>query len=376
MPGTQREGAGPVPAAPPGGLDLDWRTLAALAAAVAGIVVLFGLGRSIPRTLAALAVGSVLTLGLDPLVSRLAERLGGRRGIALGVVLGGFVAAVTLVGVLLVPPAARQARDLGDDLPSVLADLGDLPLVGDSIVDAGVPERLERSIEELPDRLLGEDTPLLQVGQRAADGLLAVTVTLLFVITLLLDGERLLRGLRRLVPVRHRHRADRLGEVTYRVVGKYVAGSLLVAVVAGLCNLVAGLTLGVPLAPLLALWVMVWNLVPQIGGAFGGIPFVLFGFTQGAGTGLACAAYFLVYQQLENNVLGPLLVGQAVKLSPPATMTAALVGVSAGGVVGALLAVPLLGAAKAIYLELRPGESVEDAEGSTVPAERGLRASP
>jgi putative heme transporter len=361
---------------PADSIDLDWRSLAALAGAVAALVVLFGLARSIPRTLAALAVGSILTLGLDPLVSRLATRLGGRRGIALGAVLGGFVAAVALVGWLLVPPAAGQARDLGDDLPQVLDDLTTLPLVGDAIEDAGVPERLQRSIEELPDRLTGDDTPLLRIGQRAADGLLATTVTVLFVVTLLLDGQRLLRGARRLVPVRHRDRAERLAEVSYRVVGKYVAGSLLVALVAGLCNLVAGLTLGVPLAPLLALWVMVWNLVPQIGGALGGIPFVLFGFTQGATTGLACAAFFLVYQQLENNVLGPLLVGQAVKLSPPATMTAALVGVSAGGVVGALLAVPLLGAAKAIYLELRPGESAADAEAATEPGERGLRASP
>jgi predicted PurR-regulated permease PerM len=139
-------------------------------------------------------------------------------------------------------------------------------------------------------------------------------------------------------------------------VGKYVAGSLLVALVAGLCTLIAGLALGVPLTPLLAMWVMVWDLVPQIGGAMGGIPFVLFAFTQGAPTGLACAAFFVIYLQLENNVLQPLVVGQAVKLSPPATMTAALIGVSAGGVVGALLAIPLLGAAKAIYLELRPPE--------------------
>lgn len=352
---------------PPDSVDLDWRTLAGLAAAVAGLVVVFGLGRSIPRTLAALAVGTILTLGLDPLVSRLAGRLGGRRGIALAAVLGGFVAAVALVGVLLVPPAVRQARDLGDDLPGVLDDLTNLPLVGRAVEDAGLPDRIQRSIEDLPDRLLGDDTPLLRIGRRAADGLLAVTVTVLFVVTLLLDGQRLLRGMRRVVPVRHRERADRLAGVTYRVVGKYVAGSLLVALVAGTFNLIAGLTLGVPLAPLLALWVMVWNLVPQIGGAVGGIPFVLFGFTQGAGTGLACAAFFLVYQQLENNVLGPLLVGQAVKLSPPATMTAALVGVSAGGVVGALLAVPLLGAAKAIYLELRPRQSVEEAEATAGP---------
>ncbi len=340
-------------------VDLDWRSLAALAGAVAGLVVLLGFTRSVPRTLAAMGVASILTLGLDPVVSSLSRRLRCHRGPAVAVVLLGFAVAIALVGLLLVPPAARQARELGNDLPAVVADLTELPLVGDQLAKAGVPESIERTIRQLPNRLLGDGTPLLRIGRRAADGLLAATVMLLFVITLLLDGDRLLRGARRLVPSRHRLRADRLGALTYRVVGKYVAGSLLVALVAGLCNLVAGLLLGVPLAPLLALWVMVWNLVPQIGGALGGIPFVLFGFTQGAGTGLACAAFFLVYQQVENNLLGPLLVGQAVKLSPPATMTAALIGVSAGGVVGALLAVPLLGASKAIYLELRPGEDAD-----------------
>ena len=62
----------------------------------------------------------------------------------------------------------------------------------------------------------------------------------------------------------------------------------------------------------------------------------------------------MLYLQIENNVVQPLLVGRAVQLSPPATMAAALIGVSAGGVVGALLAVPLTGAAKAIYLDSRP----------------------
>lgn len=356
-------------------VDLDWRSLAALAGAVGGLVVVLGLARSVPRTLAALGVASVLALGLNPLVSSLAQRLRGRRQAALAIVLAGLIAAVVLVGLLLVPPAARQARDLGDDLPQVLADLTELPVVGDDLARADVPATVERTIRQLPERLLGERTPLVRVGRRAADGLLAVTVMLLFVITLLLDGERLVRGARRLVPSRQRKRADRLADLTYRVVGRYVAGSLLVAVVAGLFNLIAGLTLGVPLAPLLALWVMVWNLVPQIGGALGGIPFVLFGFTQGAGTGLACAAFFLVYQQIENNLLGPLLVGQAVKLSPPATMTAALVGVSAGGVVGALLAVPLLGAGKAIYLELRPPER-EPPESESADPEAGARATP
>jgi predicted PurR-regulated permease PerM len=291
----------------------------------------------------------------------------------LAVVLIGFTTAVVLVGLVLAPPAARQARDLSRDLPEVLHDLTSLPVVGQRLEDAGAPEQIQRAIEQLPQRLLGDDTPLLRIGRRAADGMLAAAVTLLLVVTVLLDGERLLRAARRLVPPRHRPRAEELAGIAYRVVGKYVAGSLLVALVAGLCTLIAGLALGVPLTPLLAMWVMVWDLVPQIGGAMGGIPFVLFGFTQGAPTGLACAAFFVIYLQLENNVLQPLVVGQAVKLSPPATMTAALIGVSAGGVVGALLAIPLLGAAKAIYLELRPPEPESEAEVRTESRQRSRR---
>jgi predicted PurR-regulated permease PerM len=129
--------------------------------------------------------------------------------------------------------------------------------------------------------------------------------------------------------------------------------------VAGLFVLTVGLVLKVPITPLAAVWVAMWDLVPQIGGAMGGIPFVLLAFTRGAGTGLACAVIFILYLQIENHILSPLLVGQAVKLSPPATMTAALIGVSAGGVVGALVAVPLVGASKAIYLELRPARDAE-----------------
>ena len=160
-------------------VDLDWRSLAALAGAVAGLVVLLGFTRSVPRTLAAMGVASILTLGLDPVVSSLSRRFRGHRGSAVAVVLVGFVAAIALVGMLLVPPAARQARELGADLPAVVADLTELPLVGDQLAEAGVPESIERTIRQLPDRLLGDGTPLLRIGRRAADGLLAATVMLL-----------------------------------------------------------------------------------------------------------------------------------------------------------------------------------------------------
>ena len=73
-------------------------------------------------------------------------------------------------------------------------------------------------------------------------------------------------------------------------------------------------------------------------------------------TGVICLIVFLVYQQIENHVLQPMIIGRAVRLTPPSTMVAALIGVAAGGVVGGMLAIPMLGATKAIYLALRSPE--------------------
>ena len=298
-------------------------------------------------------MGSLLALALTPLVSAAERRLRLSRPAAVASVVALLVLLAVAAVALLAPPAIRQGRQVGGDLDEVVGQIEQLPIVGDDLEKAGTADSVRRWIEELPERLEGEDTPLGEAAVRVADGFLAAFFTLLVTISLLLDGERLVRGLRRMVPLARRPQADRIGSLAYETVGRYVAGSVLVAGIAGLSVLVVGLILGVPLTPLLALWVAIFDLVPQIGGAAGGIPFVLLGLTQGITTGLICAAFFILYLQFENHILGPLIVGRSVKLSPPATMTAALIGVSAGGVVGALLAVPVVASAKVVYLELR-----------------------
>jgi predicted PurR-regulated permease PerM len=286
-------------------------------------------------------------------VSTVERKTGIRRGLAVAAVFAGLVAGVAILLMLLVPPAVRQGRNLGADLPEVIQDLGDLPLIGDRLVENDVPAKVDEAIRRLPERLAGDTTPLEQAGRSAVDGLVAAGITLLLAVSLLLDGGRLLRAARRLLPADERDRADRFGSVVKQVVGRYVGGSVTVAALAGTVNLIAGLALGVPLAVLAALNVMLWNLIPQVGGLFGGVPFVLLGLTKGPTTGLACLVIFIVYMNIENHLVQPLLVGSAVKLSPPATMCAALLGVAAGGVVGAVLVIPFVGAAKALYLEIR-----------------------
>ena len=350
--------------------ELDWRTVAWLLAAFVTLVAFTGLVRAAGRPLTWIGVGALLALALDPLVSRLEGRVG-RRSIAVGIVLAGFLAALLLLIAVFGPPAARQARNLSNDLPEAVADLEDLPVIGSSIERANASDNIQNFLDELPQRLAGDTTPIENAGRSVLGGALAGFASILAAVTLLLDGSRLLARIRRLVPRRHRGLADRVGSLAYRTVGQYFAGSVLVAAVAGISVTAVGLALGVPLAPLLGTWVAIFDLVPQIGGAVGGIPFVVFAMTQGAGVGVACLIFFVVYLNFENHVLQPIIIGRTVRLSPPATMTAALVGVSAAGVVGALVAVPLLGTAKAIYLELRPGHASEPVVGETTAELRG-----
>ncbi|CAN5220455.1 AI-2E family transporter [soil metagenome] len=335
-------------------VDLDWRSVAAGLFALVALVGITVLIRSVPRTATWCTIGMLLALALNPLVGGVERRLRVRRGFAVATVLAGFLVAVALLVLLLGPPTARQVRDLQDDIPGVVDELGELPFVGDDLVRNDVPQKVEDFLSDLPSRLAGDTAPIENAARSILGGAIAGLATVLVTVALLLDGERVVRAVRRVVPRRHRDRADRVGSLFYEVVGRYFAGSLLVAGIAGLSVLMVGLILGVPLTPVLAMWVAVFDLVPQIGGAAGGVPFVLMAFTQGAGTGLIAAVFFVLYLQFENNLLAPLVVGDAVDLSPPATMVAALVGVSAAGVPGALVAVPLLGVTKAVYAEFRP----------------------
>ncbi|MGD9797865.1 MAG: AI-2E family transporter [Acidimicrobiia bacterium] len=355
MPDADRGGdqPGPEPAPEVITAELDWHTVAVFLAAFVALVALTALARRAGPVVAWVVVGTLLALALDPLVTSLTRRVR-RRSVAVGTVLAGFLLAVAVLAAVFGPPAARQARQLGDDLPAVIDDLGELPLVGARIRDADVSQKVEDFLDDLPDRLSGDTTPIEAAGRSLLSGALAAVATVLIAVTLLLDGERVLRRLRRLVPPERRAQADEMGRLAYQVIGRYFAGSMLVAVIAGLSVTAVGLALGVPLAPLAGAWVALFDLVPQIGGAVGGIPFVVLAFTQGATAGLIAGVFFILYLQFENHFLTPLVVGRSIDLSPPATMIAALVGVSAGGVVGALIAVPFLGAAKAIYRELRP----------------------
>jgi predicted PurR-regulated permease PerM len=225
------------------------------------------------------------------------------------------------------------------------------PIIGPRLEEADAAGSIEEWIEDAPARV--DDRTLANLGERLLGGVLSAVVVLITALGVLVDGEGIVRRFRVLVPVGRQGQADRMGRIVYSTFGSYFAGSMFVAILAGLVTLSTGLLLGVPLAPVAGLWTTFTNLIPQIGGLLGGGFFVLLAVTQGPIIAVIALAVVIAYQNLENHVISPAIVGRAVNLSPPATMMAVLVGGAAAGVPGALVATPLFAASKAVYLDRR-----------------------
>lgn len=332
---------------------VDWQSYAHLGLGVLGLVALVAVTGSATDSLTKVVIGGVLALALDTPVRLLQDR-GLARGAATAAVGIGLFAALAAVALLLVPPAVREASSFSRDLPATLDQFSDFPLVGDRLAEADLAERSDRWLEELPGTI--DSDSVNELMRRAVLGVAGVVQVLLVTLALLLDGETIVRRARSLVPEHLRARLDRGGTLVYETLGRYFAGSLTLAILNGLYILTVGLILGVPLVILAAIWVMITNLIPQIGGFLGGSVFVVLALTEGALTGAIAGALFVAYMSTENYLIAPAIVGKAVNLSPPTTMIAAIVGGTAGGVPGALVATPLVGSAKTLFLAARNDE--------------------
>ncbi|MEO7427947.1 MAG: AI-2E family transporter [Acidimicrobiales bacterium] len=332
-------------------VDVDPMSAVVFATVAAAAAAGWSITTSAPDMVTRIAVGVLVGVALSPLVAIVERRWHTSRGVAAAAVGGGLMLFFAAVVLLVAPPAVDQARTFSRELPATVRDLYSWPVVGPRLERTDAAGQVADLIHHLPARL--DDDTLAQLGERLLGGFFSTVVVVITALGVLVDGDRVVRRARAIVPPSQQVRVDEIGRIVYQTFGSYFAGSLLVAVLNGLVVLTIGLSLGVSLAPLAALWSMLTNFIPQIGGFLGGSFFVLLALTQSPLTAVIAAVVFVGYQQLENNVIGPAIVGDAVNLTPPATMLAALIGGAAAGVPGALVATPLIGAAKALYLDRR-----------------------
>ena len=344
-----RDPDAPGPASERPVVDVDLRSMVVLLVVALAALGLLEVLQQTPEMVTKIVVGIVVALALDPVVSRVRDRLGGAsRGIAVAIV--GTVLGMALFGVLLIlgPAAIDQAGSLRSDLPATIEDAYSWPIIGDRIAEADLAVQVDEAIDRLPAEL--DDQQITRYAEDLLGGLLTTVVVLVTAVAVMLDGQAMVQRIRNLFTGERQQRLDSVARVVYRTFGNYFAGSLFVAILNGLVVLTVALLLGIPLAPLAGLWSMLTNLIPQIGGFLGGSFLVTLALTQGPVAALIALVVFLVYQNIENNIIQPAVVGKAVDLTPPTTMLAALLGGSVAGVPGALIATPIVGVAKVLVL--------------------------
>jgi predicted PurR-regulated permease PerM len=338
--------------------------LRAILAAVAAVVLAYLAGKLVDRlrgVLLLFAVAGFVALLLNPLVVTL-QRFLRRRGFAVAVVALVSVAAFAGLAVAFGYPLINGLSHLASYLPNYVttAEHGK-GWVGRLVMRYHLQQWVTKNSPKLV--VYGKDLaqPALSLGEGAASIAFELFTIFVLVVLLLLEGPRLRRGLLGLM---RPSRASRFilvaGEVNRSVTG-FMLGNFATSVIAGVVVLVTLLALGVQFPFLWALWVALVDFLPMIGGALAGIPVVLFAAAHSVWpAGIVTLIVFLVYTQIENHVLNPVIMSRTVKISPLLVLVAILVGASIGnwigglfgGFVAALLAIPVAGAMQVIVREI------------------------
>ena len=315
------------------------RAIAKVFLTAAGHALLLYLLWLVRGVLELVVIAVFLAVALGPAVDFFSRKL--RRGFSILLVYVLILLAIFGVGLLIVPPVVSQVQDLAKNIPSYIQKLRKSKTFRKYDNKFGITKKLNEQARKLPSKL-GQAVSTLQAVTVGVFGALVKLITVLTMgFFFLLDGRRLVGfGLGLLGPREPRFRI--VATDIYRSVSGYVAGNLLISLIAGLVTFVTLELLGVPFAVPLAVLVGFLDLIPLVGATLGSIAVgIVTAFTDFPTATIVWLVVSLVYQQVENNVLQPVIYRQTVNVPPLGVIVAVLIGGQLLGVLGALLAIPV-----------------------------------
>jgi predicted PurR-regulated permease PerM len=297
------------------------------------------------RVITWVLVALFLALALEPGVRFLQRRGMKRRGAAAAVIYLSAIGALALLAALLVPPLIDEAEGLADAAPGYVEDItaGRGPL-GFLQTDYQIVDRVREATDSRGGSLLGGGAgTVLDVGRGVLTGIVGFVTIIFLTLFMILEGPVWVeRGLG-LLPQESRPRWRNVGHRIAATVSGYVTGNLLLSIIAGVSSTIVMLILGVPFALALGLVVAVLDLIPLAGATLAGLLLTTVGLLTSVTAGIVLLVFFVLYQQLENHVLQPLVYGRTVQLSPLVVLIAILIGTEVAGILGALGAIPIAG---------------------------------
>ena len=338
--------------------------LATILTSAAVVVLVYLAGKLIYRlrdVILIMVVAGFVALILNPLVVVLQRWHVRRRGWAVAVVTIWASAIFVALAVAFGYPLVNGLTHLANHLPGYVkqAEHGK-GWIGHLVRRYHVETWVEKNAPKLTSFAKGLAKPALSLGKGALTLVITMFTIFVLVLLLLLQGPKMRVGLLGLLSPERATRCTAVANKVNRSVTGFVLGDLVTSFVAGTVVFATLAILGVPFPLLWALWVALVDFLPMIGGALAGVPTVLFATAHSLAAGITTLVVFVVYTQVENHVLNPVIMSRTIKVNPLLVLLSILVGASIGswiggffgGFVAALLAIPIAGSLQVLVREL------------------------
>ncbi|QUE87855.1 AI-2E family transporter [Exiguobacterium alkaliphilum] len=289
------------------------------------------------------------------------ERRSGKRGVSVAITLTSLLLIITIVFSVLGPLLVEQVTSLVNALPSIAKELQvQIFAVRDSLMENEFLSRFVNENDDMFTEFTNNVTAYLgdifgnvasSVGRLVGfitSAVITIVVIPFMLIYMLLDGKRLPDSIVKWLPKSYETETRKILNDMHTTVKNYVHAQLLVAFFVGITSLIGLWIVGVDYAILLALFMMVTNIIPYIGPFLGAAPAVVVAFIQEPIMAVWVIIVIIVVQQIESNVISPLIQGKSLKVHPLTIIIVLLVAGNLAGIIGMLIAVPTYAVAKVV----------------------------
>jgi predicted PurR-regulated permease PerM len=319
-------------------------------------------------------VSLFLALALNPAVEWFMRHGIKRRGYAAGVTYVLALVAIAAIGYAFIPTLVSQVNDFVQALPGYVDDLTKgRGRLGFLETKYHIVEKIRQAVKEGgATKVLGLTGAAISITKSVITLVVAIITITFLTFFMLLEGPVWMERFYSLLPERLQPRWREIGRDVYRTVGGYVTGNLLISLIAGTLTTIVLLAVGVPYAVALGVIVAVLDLIPLAGATIAAIVIGTVAFLHTITAGIVVVVFFIVYQQVENQLLQPVIYGRTVQLSPLAVLIAVLIGAKLAGILGALGAIPIAGAIQVVLVDWQrhrrePRDVAADARPDTIP---------
>lgn len=354
-------------------INISSGTFVKVGLAIVAILVAIALLEKASHSLTLIFLAFFLALALNAPVHAIAKRfpgkLMGNRSLATFLA---FLIVIVLLGLFfsyITPPLVKQTETFISAAPNLVKEMKNQQgFLGGIVKKYHLSSQITKLSDQISSRIHNIGGVAFSALLKVGNSIFAILTVLVLTYMMLIEGPRWEESAKKLIPKNRHNLADRLSREMYKVIKGYVNGQVALAALAALLISPALFLLHISYPVALIVVIFVCGLIPMIGHTIGAAIITIVALFHSLSSGLIILAYYILYQQFENYVIQPKIQANSTNMSPLLVFGSLVIGVSFGGLIGGLVAIPIAGCLRILlleYLRVKGAINVSDFDKST-----------